>query len=108
MTTCGAASVLQIAKDALILGVGILLVYNGEILIGDLVAVLQLAAIIAAPIELLAYLLHSRNAVLPLLKQLEDLSSKQAGEEKPSCPELFSVLCVDGRFVLTGGVLTER
>ena len=95
LTTYGTASVLQIAKDALILGVGILLVHNGAILIGDLVAVLQLAAIIASPIELLAYLLHSRNAVLPLLKQLENLSSKQAEEEKCSCPKPFSVLSVE-------------
>lgn len=92
LTTYGTASVLQIAKDALILGVGILLVHNGAILIGDLVAVLQLAAIIASPIELLAYLLHSRNAVLPLLKQLESFRSKQMEEEKSSCPEPFSVL----------------
>lgn len=91
LTTYGAASVLQITKDALILVVGILLVHNGAILIGDLVAVLQLAAIIAAPIEVLAYLLHSRNAVLPLLKQLEDLCSKPEEEKGPS-PEPFSVL----------------
>lgn len=95
LTTCGAASVLQIAKDALILVAGILLVHNGAILIGDLVAVLQLAAIIASPIEVLAYLLHSRNAVLPLLKQLESLCSKPEGEEKATCPKPFSVLRAD-------------
>ena len=95
LTTYSAASVLQIAKDALILGVGILLVHKGALLIGDLVAVLQLAAIIASPIELLAYLLHSRNAVLPLLKQLEDLRPKQVEEEKCSFQKPFSVLSVD-------------
>lgn len=93
LTTLGAAAILQIAKDALILGAGVLLVHSGAILIGDLVAVLQLAAIIAAPIEVLAYLLHGRNAVLPLLKQLEELTGGQEEpEENSACPEPFSAL----------------
>lgn len=107
LTTYSAASVLQIAKDALILVVGILLVHSGAILIGDLVAVLQLAAIIAAPIELLAYLLHSRNAVLPLLKQLENFCSTPE-EKKGSGPKPFSVLRVDGVSYQAGDVQILR
>ena len=95
LTTLGSAAVLQIAKDALILVAGILLVHNGAIRIGDLVAVLQLAATIAAPIEVLAYLLHSRNAVLPLLEQLENLCAEPEEKKKGPCPEPFSVLSAD-------------
>jgi len=94
LATYGAASSLQIVKNALILGVGILLVHNGAIPIGSLVAVLQLAAILAPPIEVLAYLLHSRNEVLPLLEQLEGFLPEQM-EGKLPCSEPFSSLTVD-------------
>lgn len=94
LTTYGAASGLQIIKNVLILGVGILLVHSGAIQIGALVAVLQLAATIATPIEVLAYLLHSRNEVLPLLEQLEDFLPEPE-EEKCPCPKPFSSLTVD-------------
>lgn len=68
ITTC-----LQVAKTAFILIVGVALVSRQQISIGDLVAAIQLAEVIAAPIEVLAYLRHSKHEVLPLLKQYEEM-----------------------------------
>ncbi len=90
-----ASACLQILKNVLIVGVGVLLVHDGAILTGDLIAVLQLAAVIAAPIEVLAYLLHGRNAAIPLLKQLEDFTSPRAEPLKQSVPGRFSELAAD-------------
>ena len=97
LTTFSAAACLQIAKNVLILVAGILLVHDGAILIGGLVAALQLDAIIAAPIEVLAYLLHRRNEALPLLNRLEELLPKQAPEAKTSpCRNSFAALSAEG------------
>ncbi|MDE6997949.1 MAG: hypothetical protein K2P04_08760 [Oscillospiraceae bacterium] len=48
-----------------------------------------LAAVIAAPTEVLAYLLHGRNAASPLLKQLEDFTSTRAAPPKQPVPGRF-------------------
>ena len=81
LTIQGSSAFLQVLKDVLILSAGVVLVYRGTIQIGELVAVLQLTAIIAAPIELLAYLLHKWNEALPLLDKLEELAPERAEEE---------------------------
>lgn len=65
---------LQVAKTAVILILGIALVRERVIDIGSLVAVIQLAAVISSPIEVLAYLRHSRNEVLPLLARYEEMT----------------------------------
>lgn len=105
LTVCGASAFLQIAKDALILGTGAALVYRGAIQIGDLVATLQLAAIIGAPIELLSYLLHRWNEVQPLRERLEELTAEAPvrGEAR-RCREPFSQLEAEGLSYQTGGV----
>ena len=54
------------AKTVLILLIGLYLISKREIDVGSLVAVIQLAEVISAPIEVLAYLRHGRNEVLPL------------------------------------------
>lgn len=95
LTTYGAAAVLQIAKDVLILSAGVLLIHGGAIQIGDLVAVLQLATIIAAPIEVLAYQLHGLNEIQPLLKRLEKLIAVPEQTESLPCPEPFSALTAE-------------
>lgn len=64
---------LQVSKTAVILILGIALVGKKVIDIGSLVAVIQLAAVISSPIEVLAYLRHSRNEVLPLLTRYEGM-----------------------------------
>lgn len=62
---------------------------------GGLVAALQISAMIGAPIEVLAYLLHSRNEVLPLLDKLADFAPKSAGEPEPEpWQEPFAALSV--------------
>lgn len=73
---------LQIIKSITVLLFGVFLVYRGEINVGNLVSIIQLAEIIGAPIEVLAYLQHSRNEVIPLLDRLEAMDH---GEEE----ELF-------------------
>lgn len=65
--------VLQVAKTAAILILGIVLIREKMMDIGSLVAVIQLAAVISSPIEVLAYLRHSRNEVLPLLARYEKM-----------------------------------
>lgn len=76
----GSNAFFELAKQLLILVVGIQLVLRGEIGVGDLVAVIQLAEIIGAPIEVLSGLIHSRNEVLPLLDRYEELTAQ------PDCP----------------------
>lgn len=85
----GATATLQVVKTAAILCVGAILIANQVISIGSLVAVLQLAEVIGSPIEVLAYLFHSRNEVLPLVEQY-DVSV--AGAEKSGKEEEAAVL----------------
>lgn len=76
----GITNALQVGKTVLILLIGITLVSRNEIDTGSLVAVIQLAEVISAPIEVLAYIRHSRNEALPLLKQYETMvQDRQAG-----------------------------
>lgn len=63
---------LQILKNVLILCVGVYLILRGNMEVGGLIAVIQLASNISAPIEVLAYILHSRNEMLPLVRQYEE------------------------------------
>ena len=70
---------LQIFKSITVLLFGVFLVYLGKINVGNLISIIQLAEIIGAPIEVLAYLQHSRNEVVPLLDRLEKMDY---GEEK--------------------------
>lgn len=82
MTVQSLASFLQVGKTVLILILGIVLISMGEMKIGGLVAVVQLAEMIAAPTEVLAYLIHARNEVLPLLCSYEEMTEEEtAGKE---------------------------
>lgn len=71
---------LQIFKSITVLLFGVFLVYRGEINVGNLISIIQLAEIIGAPIEVLAYLQHSRNEVIPLLDRLEKMDHRE-GED---------------------------
>lgn len=64
-------TLLQITKTALLLLVSIFLISRGIISIGSLFTILQLDTVIAAPIEVLAYLYHSHNAAKPLMDTYE-------------------------------------
>ncbi len=82
MTVQSLTSFLQVGKTVLILILGIVLTSMGEMKIGGLVAVVQLAEMIAAPTEVLAYLIHARNEVLPLLDSYEEMTADEAAEKK--------------------------
>lgn len=77
-------TVLQIAKTFFVFLCGIFLINCGEIKVGDLVIALQLAGNIGAPIEVLAYALHSRNEAKPLVdKYIEIIEyGKEQNSEK--------------------------
>lgn len=74
---------LQVLKSVLILSVGVALIYFGRIETGGLIAVIQLADLIGSPIEVLAYLQHSRNEVLPLVERFEGLADAAGRPEAP-------------------------
>lgn len=71
-------SFLQVGKTLLIMIVGVILISLGQMKIGGLVIVVQLAQMIAAPAEVLAYLIHARNEVLPLLERYETMSTEMS------------------------------
>lgn len=82
-------TLLQITKTALLLLVSIFLISRGIITIGSLFTILQLDTVIAAPIEVLAYLYHSHNAAKPLMDTYEaylTISSSQSNQnQKEQC-----------------------
>lgn len=92
----GATTILQVSKTFIILITGIVLVAQKRIDVGGLVAVLQLASVISAPIEVLAYLRHSRNEALPLLGKYEELL-KESGDHNDGTVimDTFEGLAVD-------------
>ena len=69
----GLTGILQVSKSALILVVGVYLISVGEIDVGGLIVVLQIAEIIAAPIEVLASLLHWRKESAPLIDKYDKM-----------------------------------
>lgn len=77
-------SFLQVGKTLLILIVGVVLISLGQMEIGGLIAVVQLAQMIAAPAEILAYMIHARNEVLPLLDQYAQMSADEASDRGAS------------------------
>lgn len=93
----GITTSLQVTKTVLILLLGIYLVSKNEIDIGSLVAVIQLAEVISAPIEVLAYLRHGRNEVLPILEQYKSMIQikSESKDIRTECAETFNQLSVD-------------
>ena len=69
-------SFLQVGKTLLILIVGVVLISMGQMEIGGLITVVLLAQMIAAPAEVLAYMIHARNEVLPILDQYEEMTGE--------------------------------
>lgn len=81
MLVQGITTVLQIGKTAGIILSGVWMIGKGIISVGSLVTLIQLDNVIAAPIEVLAYLHHSRNAVRPLLDVYESYAGSEDTEE---------------------------
>lgn len=93
----GITTSLQVTKTVLILLIGIYLISKNEIDIGSLVAVIQLAEVISSPIEVLAYLRHGRNEVLPILEQYKSMIQikSESKDIRTECAETFNQLSVD-------------
>lgn len=81
----GATACLQVGKTALIFLCGLWLIHLEQLDAGGLVAVVQLAEIISAPIEVLAYLLHARNEARPLLATYEEYTAAPDAPANGSC-----------------------
>ena len=73
-------SFLQVGKALLILIVGVVLISLGQMEVGGLIAVVQLAQMIAAPAEVLASMLHARNEALPMLEKYEQLTAGETSD----------------------------
>lgn len=107
-------SFLQVGKTLLILIVGVVLISMGQMEIGGLVTVVQLAQVIAAPAEVLAYQIHARNEVLPLLAQYDEMTAEasSAPRELPPAGKIRTIsaedVCysVDGLPILQGITVT--
>ena len=72
----GLTGLLQMLKTVSILILGVYLIYIQEIKVGELLAAVQLAELLAAPIEVLAYLLNGRNEAKPLVEEYKELLVK--------------------------------
>lgn len=80
MKVQGMTSFFHIGKTLLILIVGVVLISLGQMEIGGLITVVQLAQMIAAPAEVLAYTIHARNEVLPLLDRYEEMTADEIAD----------------------------
>ena len=86
----------QIARVVVTLIVGVWLVLKGTIQIGDLVAVISLGSLIAAPAEVLSYLIHARNEVRPLNKRYEEML-QQVVQENANHEDIYvESIAIDG------------
>lgn len=103
---------LQIVKTVLIFLFGLWLMGLGQMDAGGLIATVQLAALIGAPIEVLAYLLHSRSEAIPLLEAYEGYALEPAHPVGQN-PGAFSKISVEnvgysaGSIQILRGVLAE-
>lgn len=81
-------ALVQIVKNALLLIVGVFLIHEGMIRIGDLFAVIQLSELIGVPIETLAYTIQAMNAARPLVEKYDKmLRDNSSHKKKINVPE---------------------
>ena len=83
----GITAFLQVSKTVAVLVIGLLLISRGKIEVGGLVTALQLSEMVSAPIEVLAFLRHGRNEVLPLIDQYNQFLSILPDKEKVGTTE---------------------
>lgn len=76
------ATLAQIGREVLILIIGAELILRGVIQVGDLVSIISLASVVAAPIEVLSYLIHARNEVKPLQKKYTEMVKSVSNNEE--------------------------
>ncbi len=87
----GIAGCLQILKKFLILTIGIYLIYLQKMQIGELLAVVQLAEILASPIEVLAYLINGKNETIPLLENYEAIIEEKEDEANVQIDDISDI-----------------
>lgn len=97
-------AVLQVVKTILIFAVGLWLVSRQAITIGGLIAVIQLAELIASPIEMLSYLFHAKNQVRPLLARYQELTAPPPASRPGADPGPFRELAVERLSYQAGGI----
>ena len=97
-------AVLQVAKTILIFAVGLWLVSQKAITIGGLIAIIQLAELIASPSEVLSYLFHAKNEVRPLLTRYQELTAPLPAQQAGAEPGPFQELAVEHLSYQAGGI----
>ncbi len=102
----GATACLQTLKTILILVAGVFMISSGEINFGSLIVVLELDAIIGAPIEFLAYIIHGKNEAAPLVEKYAEIIEAPNDIEKgrPLDPN-WSFIKLDGLSYKLGDVM---
>lgn len=87
LTVQSITSILQVGKAVIVLILGAVLISLGQMEIGGLIAVVQLGEMISSPLEVLAYLIHGRNEVAPILERYEEIV---ADKPAPDCGHILS------------------
>ena len=90
----GLAGGMQILKRFLILAVGVYLIYRNIIKVGGLLVAVQLAEVLAAPAETLAYLLNAKNEARPLVEKYEQLAETEEDRGKIDINDIEDI-CVE-------------
>ena len=90
----GLAGGMQILKRFLILAVGVYLIYRNIIKVGGLLVAVQLAEVLAAPAETLAYLLNAKNEARPLVEKYEQLAETEEDRGKTDINDIEDI-CVE-------------
>ena len=81
-------------KRFLILAVGVYLIYRNIIKVGGLLVAVQLAEVLAAPAETLAYLLNAKNEARPLVEKYEQLAETEEDQGKTDIKDIEDI-CVE-------------
>lgn len=88
---------LQVAKVVLILLIGIRLIEQGKINVGNLITAIQLGDMIAAPIDIIAYLRHARNETKPIAEKYFSLVNGASAAAEGGCrANAFERLNING------------
>lgn len=91
----GMAGFLQITKTVVVLILGTYLIQNETMGVGELIAAIQISALIGAPMEVLSYLLHGRSEVKPLLEEYQNITKIQKIKGELIIEEVESINVID-------------
>ncbi|GEL13269.1 hypothetical protein FC15_GL000420 [Lapidilactobacillus concavus DSM 17758] len=82
---------LQITKTFVIIGLGAYLITKNQLSIGGLLAAIQIAATLGAPMEVLSMLLYSRREVEPIAKRVQAYTTEPTTEAKVIMDSIVTV-----------------